>query len=79
MYKMENVEIYKCSGCGKVIETLPQKQKEIYHLREIEEMTYQEIAEILSISLAEVKIGIFRTRKKIRDNINKIEAYGLAN
>jgi len=24
MYKMENMEIYKCSGCGKVIETLPQ-------------------------------------------------------
>ncbi len=24
MYKMENTEIYKCSGCGKVIETLPQ-------------------------------------------------------
>ena len=21
---MENIEIYKCSGCGKVIETLPQ-------------------------------------------------------
>ena len=21
---MENTEIYKCSGCGKVIETLPQ-------------------------------------------------------
>ncbi len=21
---MENMEIYKCSGCGKVIETLPQ-------------------------------------------------------
>jgi len=24
MYNMENMEIYKCSGCGKVIETLPQ-------------------------------------------------------
>ena len=24
MHNMENMEIYKCSGCGKVIETLPQ-------------------------------------------------------
>ena len=24
MYKMEKMEIYKCSGCGKVIEILPQ-------------------------------------------------------
>ena len=63
----------------KVIESLPQKQKEIYHLREVEEMTYQEIAEILSLSLAEVKISLYRSRAKIRETIKKIEAYGLAN
>ncbi len=63
----------------KVIDTLPQKQKEIYHLREVEEMTYQEIAGILSLSLAEVKVTLHRSRAKIRETINKIEAYGLAN
>ena len=63
----------------KVIEPLPRKQKEIYHLREVEEMTYQELAEILSLSLAEVKISLHRSRAKIRETIKKIGAYGLAN
>lgn len=63
----------------KVLETLPQKQKEIYHLREVEELTYQEIAEVLSLNLGEVKINLFRTREKIRETFKKIEDYGLAN
>lgn len=63
----------------KVIDSLPQKQKEILHLREVEEMTYQEIAEVLSISLAEVKVNLHRSREKIRGTIKKIEDYGLAN
>jgi len=63
----------------KVIETLPQKQKEVYHLREVEEMSYQEIAEVMSMTLAEVKVTLHRTREKIKENIKKIEAYGLAN
>ena len=67
------------SWLEKVIGSLPQKQKEIYHVREEEEMTYQEIAEIMSISLGEVKVTIHRTRGKIREIIKKINAYGLAN
>lgn len=63
----------------KVINSLSQKQKEIYHLREVEEMTYQEIADVLSLSLAEVKTTLHRTRLKIRETIKKIEEYGVAN
>ena len=58
---------------------LPQKQKEIYHLREVEELTYQDIAEILSLSLSEVKVSLHRARQKIKSTIGKIDAYGLAN
>ena len=63
----------------KVIESLPQKQKEVYHLREVEEMTYQEIAEVLSLNLSEVKVTLHRTREKVRETIKKIEDYGVAN
>lgn len=63
----------------KVIDSLPQKHKEILHLREVEEMTYQEIAETMSLSLAEVKVNLHRSRQKIREAIKKIEDYGLAN
>lgn len=64
---------------NEVIETLPQKQKEVYHLREMEELTYQEIAEVMSLTLSEVKVTLHRTRGKIKESIKKIEAYGLAN
>ena len=63
----------------RVIGTLSQKQKEIYHLREVEELTYQDIAEILSLSLSDVKVTLLRTREKIRTTIDKIDSYGLAN
>ena len=62
-----------------IVDSLPQKQKEVYHLREIEEMTYQDIAEILSLSLSDVKVTLLRTREKIRTTIEKIDSYGLAN
>ncbi|MCP4459180.1 MAG: sigma-70 family RNA polymerase sigma factor [Cytophagales bacterium] len=64
---------------GKVLKTLPQKQKEIFHLREIDGMTYQEISDILSLSLSEVKVYLHRARTKVRSSLQKIEAYGIAN
>lgn len=62
-----------------IVDSLPAKHREIYQLREVEEMTYQDIAEILSMNLGEVKISLHRTRQKIRTTIEKIESYGLAN
>ncbi|MEQ8470877.1 MAG: sigma-70 family RNA polymerase sigma factor [Marinoscillum sp.] len=64
---------------GKVLDTLPDRQREIYHLREVEEMTYQDIADILSISMSEVKVYLHRARTKIKSSLQKIEAYGIAN
>lgn len=63
----------------KVLQTLPDKHREVYHLREVEEFTYQDIAEVLSLSLSEVKVCLHRARTKIRNSIKQIEAYGVAN
>ena len=63
----------------RVMEALPQKQQEVFHLREIEGMTYQEIAEILSMSLSDVKVNLHRARTKVRTSLQKIDAYGIAN
>jgi RNA polymerase sigma factor (sigma-70 family) len=62
-----------------VLESLPEKQKEVFHLREIEDLTYQDISEILSISINEVKVNLHRARIKVRETIQKIDAYGIAN
>lgn len=62
-----------------VLDKLPTKQKEVFHLREIEDMTYQDISEILGISVNEVKVNLHRARLKVRETIQKIDAYGIAN
>ena len=63
----------------KVLLTLPEKHREVYHLREVEELPYQDIADVLSLSLSEVKVYLHRARTKIRSSIEQIEAYGIAN
>jgi RNA polymerase sigma-70 factor (ECF subfamily) len=63
----------------KVLGTLPQKQQEIFHLREIDGMTYQEISDILSVNINEVKVSLHRARTKVRSSLEKIEDYGIAN
>lgn len=49
------------------LELLPDKQKEIFQLREVEGLTYEEIAEYLEISIEQVKVNLHRARKTLRD------------
>ncbi len=63
----------------KVLSTLPEKQKEIFHLREMQGMSYHEIADVLSINMNEVKVYLHRARNKVRSTLQQIDAYGIAN
>ena len=42
-------------------------------LRDVEEKSYLDIADILGISEEQVKVNIFRARQTIRDRLRKIE------
>ena len=44
------------------------------HLRDIEELSYDEIAETLSISLEQVKINLHRARKTIRERMTEVRS-----
>jgi RNA polymerase sigma-70 factor, ECF subfamily len=57
----------------KMMEQLPEKQKHIMHLRDIEGLSYQEIAGALELSLDQVKVNLFRARKAIRAQLLKYE------
>jgi RNA polymerase sigma factor (sigma-70 family) len=46
---------------------LPEKQRLVMHLRDIEDMSYDEIAESLEMPLAQVKVNLHRARTKIRE------------
>lgn len=53
------------------LESLPEKQREIFQLREVEGLTYEEIAEYLEISLDQVKINLHRARKTLKDYLTQ--------
>lgn len=60
-----------------IIAKLPLKQKMVLQLRDVEEMSYQEIADALEISLDQVKVNLFRARNFIREQLSLTEQYGL--
>lgn len=58
------------------LESLPEKQKEIFQLREVEGLTYEEIAEYLEISIEQVKVNLHRARKTLREYLIGIKHEG---
>lgn len=52
-----------------LVDGLPEKQREIFHLREVEEMSYEEIATQMEISLDQVKVNLHRARKALREKL----------
>ncbi|MEM9328336.1 MAG: RNA polymerase sigma factor [Bacteroidota bacterium] len=60
----------------RVLARLPEKQRQIFHLREVEEMSYQEIAQVMEITMSEVKVSLHRARGTVRSSMQKVETYG---
>lgn len=52
-----------------LVANLPEKQREIFHLREVEEMSYEEISTQMEISLEQVKVNLHRARKTLREKL----------
>jgi len=55
------------------MDALPEQQQWVVRLREMEGFSYNEIAEVLDITLDQVKINLFRGRNAIRKMIVKKE------
>lgn len=49
-----------------LINRLPEKQRDIMQLRDIEGMSYQKIADTLNVPMDQVKVYLFRARKAVR-------------
>jgi RNA polymerase sigma factor (sigma-70 family) len=59
------------------IAELPDKQRQIIHLRDVEGYSYNEICEILELDMNQVKVYLFRARNAVKEKLLKINAYGL--
>ena len=62
----------------KLIENLPEQQKIIIQLRDIEEYEFEEIAEMLEINPTAVRVSLSRARKTIREQLTKQHNYGIS-
>ncbi|HEY3405960.1 MAG TPA: RNA polymerase sigma factor [Ohtaekwangia sp.] len=62
---------------NQLIETLPEKQRQVIHLRDVEGYSYNEICEILELDMNQVKVNLFRARNTVREKLVKMNAYGL--
>ena len=60
-----------------LIAQLPERQREVMQLRDIEGYTYKEIGETLEIDINLVKTNLFRARRKLKESLIKENAYGL--
>jgi len=73
--KMETTDLIK--KVKMVMERLPEQQKTIMHLRDIEEMEYEEIAQAMNMNVNAIRVNLSRARKFVREAILKIQNYEL--
>lgn len=60
-----------------LLDRLPEIQRTIMELREVEGKSYKEIADLLALTEEQVKVNLFRARRRIRTAYLQIEQYGL--
>ena len=61
----------------RLMNELPEKQRLIMQLRDVEGKSYKEIAVVLSLTEEQVKVNLFRARQKVKQRFIDIEGYGL--
>lgn len=63
---------------NKILEKLPENQKLVFQLRDIEGQEFEEIATMLEISETNVRVLLSRARKTIKETLIKKHQYGTA-
>ncbi len=62
----------------KIMETLPEKQKMIMQLRDIEQFEFAEISQMLEINETAIRVVLSRARKVVREQLIKQYNYGIS-
>ncbi len=62
----------------RIMQTLPEKQKMIMQLRDIEQFEFVEIAQMLSINETAIRVALSRARKAVREQLIKQYNYGVS-
>jgi RNA polymerase sigma factor (sigma-70 family) len=62
---------------SKIIEELPDQQKIILQLRDIEEYDFDEIAKVVDMNPTAIRVALSRARKTIREKLTNTHRYGI--
>ena len=62
----------------RLIQKLPEQQKIIIQLRDIEQYDYDEISKIVDMQPTAVRVALSRARKTIRQELTKTHNYGVS-
>ena len=65
------------SQVKRIIAELPDLQRTVIHLRDIEQLEFEEIADATDMNVNAIRVNLSRARKKVRDEILKIQNYGI--
>jgi RNA polymerase sigma-70 factor (ECF subfamily) len=60
----------------RLLDALPEQQRYVLHLREVEGYSYEEMEELTGLSVNNLRVILSRARKSMRDGYLKVEAYG---
>ena len=52
-----------------LINQLPEKQRKVMHLKDVEELEIKEIAEILEMEENAIRVNLMRARQKVREQL----------
>jgi RNA polymerase sigma factor (sigma-70 family) len=61
----------------KIMEELPEQQKIILQLRDIEQYEFSEISKMLDINETAIRVSLSRARKTLREKLTKTHSYGV--
>jgi len=62
----------------KIMETLPEQQRIILQLRDVEQFEFKEIAKILDNNETAIRVSLSRARKTVREQLIKQYNYGVS-
>ena len=73
--KLEDID--SLNWVEKVINQLPEQQRMIIQMRDIEQYEFEEIAKILDMNETAIRVALSRGRKTIREFMSKTHDYGI--
>jgi len=62
---------------GKIMESLPEQQKMVIQLRDVEQYDFKEIAKMLDMNETAIRVALSRARKTIREKLTNTHNYGI--